>query len=578
MAGPTTPPATGGRVLRRTTTRNARRLTAGTVLISLHQVCEALVPVLIGVIVDRAIGPGDGTSLLWWLAGLAGLFTVLTIVYRYGARTLMRALAEEAHLLRLEVAGRIMDPRGMETELRAGDLLTISSSDAEKASYIIDYIPRATGAVVATAVCSVTLLFIDVPLGIAVLVATPLALLALHLATPRITRRVAEQQEMMGTAASLATDLVSGVRPLQGIGAEAAASRRYAEVSQKSLADALRAARTQGVYNAVSNASGSLLACGIAVAAGWFALRGRITIGEFLTIIGVAQFLMAPVGLLAVIPGWIAEARASADRIARVVSAPVLHTDGGAPAGPAVAASPGLAVRGLRYGTLDTIDLDARPGEFVGIVAHRGADADALVRVLSGRVVPHEYDGQVLLGGEPLGGISLADARRTMLVEPHRTDLFEGTLAANLTAGADGDADPAAVSGALAAAAAGDVVSAHPEGLAYEVVERGSGLSGGQRQRVALARALLARPPILVLHDPTTAVDTVTEQAIAQGVRDLRHLAGTAAFTTVLVTNSPAMLAATDRVVVLDGGRVVTEGIHAELGATDDDYRRAVLR
>ncbi|MFI6318916.1 ABC transporter ATP-binding protein [Nonomuraea sp. NPDC050556] len=559
-------------VLRRTVTRNARRLTVGTLLISAHQVCEATVPILIGVLVDQAIGPGDGTALVGWLAVLGALFTVLTLVYRYGARTLMRALAQETHLLRLEVAGKIMHPRGLDTDLRTGELLTISSSDAERTAYILDYIPRATGAVVATAVCAVSLLLIDVPLGLAVLVATPLALLALHLATPRITRRVAEQQETAGVAASLATDLVSGVRPLQGIGAEAAAARRYVEVSQRSLAAALRAARTQGGYDAASLISGSLLACGIAVLAGWFALRGQISIGEFLTVIGLAQFLMEPVSLLAVIPGWVAEARASADRIARVADAPLLLPDDGRAAVLAAAGSPGLEVRGLRYGTLDGVDLDARPGEFVGIVAHRTADAEALVQVLSGRVPPHRHEGAVLLGGVRLGGIRLADARRTLLVEPHRTDLFCDTLAGNLSA--EGAVDPAV----LAASAADDVVGAHPEGLEYEVLERGSGLSGGQRQRVALARALLARPPILVLHDPTTAVDAVTEQAIAEGVRALRHPDGEDAFTTLVVTSSPAMLAATDRVVVLDGGQVVAEGVHAELGATDDDYRRAVLR
>jgi putative ABC transport system ATP-binding protein len=111
------------------------------------------------------------------------------------------------------------------------------------------------------------------------------------------------------------------------------------------------------------------------------------------------------------------------------------------------------------------------------------------------------------------------------------------------------------------------------------IAERGAGLSGGQRQRVALARALLARPPILVLHDPTTAVDSVTEHAIANGIRALRHAPGDGPpYTTVVVTSSPAMLAVTDRVVVLDGGRVIADGPHHELVAADADYRRAVLR
>ncbi|GAA3192314.1 ABC transporter ATP-binding protein [Actinocorallia longicatena] len=563
----TTPALDGSAVLRRTVTRNARRLTNGTLLISAHQVCEATVPILIGVIVDRAIEPSDGGVLLAWLAALAALFTVLTLVYRYGARTLMRAIAREAHLLRLELAGKILHPRGIDTDLRAGELMTISSSDADQTSYLLDIVPRAVGAVVATSVCAVTLLLIDPWLGLAVLAATPVTLLGLHFGSPFITRHVADQQATAGQAASLATDLVSGVRPLRGLGAEAAAARRYEHVSRVSLAAALRAARTQGVYSAVSTASGALLACGVAVLAGWFALRGDISIGEFLTVIGVSQFLMEPVGLLAQIPGWVAEARASSDRVARVISAPLLLPEGEA-AEAVEGPSPELEIVGLRHGALEGVDLAVRPGEFVGVVAHRAADADALVTVLSGRVP--EPEGRVLIGGR-----EFTDARLVLLVEPHRTDLFEGTLAANL---AVEPAEPAALEEVLAASAADEVIAAHADGLDLGIVERGASLSGGQRQRIALARALLAAPPILVLHDPTTAVDAVTEQAIAKGVRALRHPDGGEAFTTVVVTSSPAMLAATDRVIVLDGGRIVAEGTHAGLGAADDDYRRAVLR
>ena len=116
-----------------------------------------------------------------------------------------------------------------------------------------------------------------------------------------------------------------------------------------------------------------------------------------------------------------------------------------------------------------------------------------------------------------------------------------------------------------------------PTGWTTVVAERGASLSGGQRQRLALARALLARPPVLVLHDPTTAVDAVTEHAIAQGIRALRHGPGSG-FATIVITSSPALLAATDRVVVLGDGAVAAEGAHAELGADDETYRQMVLR
>ena len=117
----------------------------------------------------------------------------------------------------------------------------------------------------------------------------------------------------------------------------------------------------------------------------------------------------------------------------------------------------------------------------------------------------------------------------------------------------------------------------HGEGLDHGVTERGASLSGGQRQRLTLARALLRRAPVLVLHEPTTAVDAVTESAVAQGITEMRHGAETRNFTTLIVTCSPALLAATDRVVLIDGGRVVATGSHVEL-MERPDYQAAVLR
>jgi putative ABC transport system ATP-binding protein len=563
--------STGTRVLLRTCTRNARRLWTGTALIGLHQVCEAAVPILIGVIVDRAVATGATARLALWIGVLAGLFLLLTTAYRNGARQLMKAIAEEAHVLRLEMSGKILHPRGVRTDMRAGHLLTVSTSDADQTSYLLDYVPRITGALVATAVSAVALCVVSVPLGLVVLIATPVVLVTLQLAAPVITRRVADQQELAGAASSLATDLVTGMRPLRGIGAEEAAAARYRQVSRRSLDAMVRAARTQGVFQAASTAASTLLAGGIAVLAGWFALTGRITVGEFITVIGLATFLMEPFGLLAIVPSWVAEAKASADRIAQIENAPHILPEPDATALPAVRGL-GLRLAGLGCGPLSGIDLHVRPGEFVGLVAERPADAETLVRLLA---VPADFAGEILVGDYLAHEVSLRDldrdaARRLLLVEPHHADLFTGTLGTNLGLPSPGAAavdgarpadspvdDPEVVDGAgevaaaLRAANADEVVALHPAGLDHEVTERGASLSGGQRQRLALARALLARPPILVLHDPTTAVDAVTEHAIAGGVKAMR-----AGLTTLVVTSSPALLAAADRVVVLDHGMI----------------------
>ncbi|WP_072687010.1 ABC transporter ATP-binding protein [Rhodococcus marinonascens] len=565
---------TGGTaILRRALVRNRARLGIGTVLVCAHQVAETLVPISIGVIVDRAVATGDVYALSVWLCVLAFLFLVLTVSWRYGARFVVVAMQNEAHQLRMEVAHRILDPRGVRTDLRAGELLSVSTSDADRAAWIADIAPRAAAALTAAIGSAIALLVIDVPLGLVVLVGTPLILGLLQLAAPLITRRATDQQAAVARASAMATDLVSGLRPLRGIGAERSASQRYRTASREALGATLHTAKSSAVFAGVSMTVSALLAVGVAGVAGWFALEGRITIGELITVVGLSQFFIEPLGVLAGLPGFLALARASADRLALILDARPMLPIG---SGHALDGSE-LSLTGVSYRSLRAVDLQVVPGELLGIVAYRPQDAEALAALLSGQIPPDCYDGELTVGGVRLSDADLAQARRALLVEPHNGDLFSGTLASNVTAGRP-DAMPSEVRAALTASAAIDVVEAHPEGLDREVADRGSSLSGGQRQRVALARALVARSPVMVLHDPTTAVDAVTEHAIARGIADLRHRDIATRQTTILITSSPALLFVTDRVVVLDVGAVVAEGVHAQLTTENANYRRVVLR
>ncbi|MEU3693414.1 ABC transporter ATP-binding protein, partial [Streptomyces narbonensis] len=256
----------------------------------------------------------------------------------------------------------------------------------------------------------------------------------------------------------------------------------------------------------------------------------------------------------------------SARRIAEVLASPV--TVEGGEAAPADAAAGHLALRGVTLGALRGVDLDLPAGGLTGIVTRDPAAAADLLLCLAREKDPAE--GTVELDGVPLTGLDPDALRRAVLVAHHDADLFESTLLDNVRSGADGDTT--AVESALAASAADDVARLLPDGVDTLLAERGRSLSGGQRQRVALARALAADRPVLVLHDPTTAVDTVTESRIAHRLREVRR-----GRTTVLVTTSPALLAVTDRVVVLEDGAVRADGHHNELLAADETYRAAVL-
>ncbi len=205
-------------------------------------------------------------------------------------------------------------------------------------------------------------------------------------------------------------------------------------------------------------------------------------------------------------------------------------------------------------------------------------DPDAAGR-LAERLGGHatQDGGAVLLGGVPLDELPLDSARTAVLVQDKDPVLLSGTLRDLFDVPASGAVAPEA---ALDAAQCGDVLAALAQGslgaedpMDARITERGRSLSGGQRQRLALARSLVTDPEVLVLDEPTSAVDSHTEARVARGVRDLR-----AGRTTVVFTSSPLLLDRADRVVFLHGDTVAAVGDHRELVRTEPRYRAVVTR
>ncbi|MDH2388029.1 ABC transporter ATP-binding protein [Streptomyces sp. HNM0663] len=562
---------TGGHVLRKAIRGERRRVTAASLLGMTHQACEALVPVVIGVIIDEAVATGSSGTLLRWLTVLAVLFLVLSTCYRTSARITEGAGEHAAHKLRLELTARVLDPRGGADDGRLpGALSSIATNDARRVGSVATVMSYGLSAIAALAVSAVALLRISVPLGLLVLLGIPPLLWLGHRISRPLERRSETEQERAAHASGVAADLVSGLRVLKGMGAESAAVARYRATSRESLAAALRAARSRaGHEGAVLTLTGVFIA-GIGLVGAYLAMRGDISIGELVAAVSLAQFLLGPFQLLTYVNAEFAQGRASARRIAEVLAAPAAVAGGDA--APADGASGHIRLRGVSLGALRSVDLDIRPGSVTGIVARDPAAAGDLLRCLSREADP--AGGVIELDGMPLTGLHPDELRRHVLVAHHNAELFESSLLDNVRAGAAGDGpgvDASAVDGALHASAADEVARLLPDGEDTVLAERGRSLSGGQRQRVALARALAADRRVLVLHDPTTAVDTVTESRIAARLRDARR-----GRTTVLVTTSPALLATADWVVVLDQGVAAAEGRHDELTA-DETYRAVVL-
>ncbi|MEV0038465.1 ABC transporter ATP-binding protein [Streptomyces sp. NPDC050804] len=557
----------GRDVLRRVVGGQRRDVVLASLLAAGHQAGEALVPVLIGLVIDRAVAKDDGAALWLWIAVLAVVYVGLSFSFRHGARLSERAAVAAAHELRTALVGRVLDPAGGAEALGLpGALVNTATEDAKRVGAVNVAVMEAAAALAALGVSAAALLWISVPLGLVVLLGTPLLLWLGHLLSKPLERRSEAEQERAGHASGVAADLVAGLRVLKGIGAESAAVARYRSASRASLGATLRATRAQAWQKGMTLTLTGVFIALVALIGGRLAAAGDISLGGLVSAVGLALFLLGPLEVVGWVNSEFAQGRSSAARMAKVLAAPPAVEPG--PDALPVPVRGHVRLRGVSYGALRDVDLEAAPGELLGVVATDPADALALLGCL-GRVADPD-SGTVELDGKALTALDPAEIRKVLLVAGHDADLFEGTLTSNVSAAAGPAGD--IVTAAMTAAGADEVAEALPHGAGTTVTERGRSLSGGQRQRVALARALAADAPVLVLHDPTTAVDTVTEARMADAVRDFRR-----GRTTIMVTTSPALLAMTDRVVLVQGGRVTGAAPHAELVRRHESYRTAVF-
>ncbi|MBD0839628.1 MULTISPECIES: ABC transporter ATP-binding protein [unclassified Streptomyces] len=559
-------PRTGADILRSALRRNVGAMIRGTLLMGLYQAGETAFPIALGLIVEHTMqGERSLGALAVSIAALAVIITTVSLSWRFGMRILQKANTTEAHRWRVRVAGCGLRPVARDVDLKSGEVLTIATEDADQTADIIEVVPLLISSLVAVLVAAVALGLADIRLGLLVIVGTVAILSILSVLSKRIGASTREQQARVARAGAKVADLISGLRPLHGFGGNHQAFLAYRQVSTEAKHQAVTVARANGAYAGAALVLNAALAAAVTLTAGLLAFDGRITVGELVMAVGLAQFIIEPLKLFSEMPKYVMIARASAERMALVLAAPPVLVPG------SEHPSPGgdLEVDGVRHGTLRGLKFQVRAGEFVAIAAYRPRAAADLAAVLALNVPPAAYEGAVRVGGRELAELSVEAVRAHLLVNPYDGEIFAGTLRTNIDPSGTSRTVPEAVEASLLT----DVVALHREGLDYGVRDRGANLSGGQRQRLSLARALAADSDILVLHDPTTAVDAVTEQLIARNLAELRR-----GRTTVVITSSPALLDAADRVLVLDEGVVTAEGTHRNLLVTDAEYCAAVTR
>lgn len=586
--------ASAGRDLVRQLLRQHRaKLTLSVLLLSLWTAGEALVPAVVGATIDAAIARPHAGLLALWLGLLVLTFAALSYGYRYGSRIANTVLNRETHVLRTRVADRALDPRGTTTPRLPGEVAALASVDAEVTAASVRQVAMGASAGIGLLVCSAYLLLTNVWLGALVLVLVPLSLVLLKALTPLLTQRTGEHQESIAAAAGSVADLLRGVTVLRGIGGEAEASSWYRTRSLAATRAAIRTAGPSGRLEAVHVLVSGLLLMAVAALGGWQVLQGRLTPGDLIGTMGVAAFLSTPIGTLVALAEGLARSRAAADRIAEFLAEKPLRTGEQRPAPDA--AAPLL----LRWGGEDAVRVPVRGGSFVAIVC---ADATAPARFEEGLELA-DGSAAVEVAGTELGLIHPEHAPSVVQLPPHLPQLFGGSLRYNVAGSPRG----AVSERVLAASGVDQMLQDLLDGAEHGVHEGGENLSGGQRQRVALARALSGAPVPRVLMEPTTAVDSVTEAQIAEGLRAWRgpgpagESAGESAgepavepaaagpagepaagpaptrATLAIFTSSPALAGAADAVAFVDRDGAVRHGTHHELMHTPD-YREAVGR
>jgi thiol reductant ABC exporter CydC subunit len=458
-------------------------------------------------------------------------------------------------------------------EYRSGDLLTRAVSDVDELQNLfLRVLAPPMIALLTSLVMGVFFATYDVRLAIVLLGALALVGIGLPLLTGAFSREPG--RSVLATRADLNVALVDGVQGVADMvayGRQADHVMRVKTLSEEFEHDQRRMARIGGVHTMLST-----LLIGLAVIAVLVIAIPKVRDGSLdgVMLAVLALGTMSSFEAVTPLPAAFQHLRSNleaADRLFELLDAAPAVTD---PATPAPApASPDLAVRDLRfrYGPDDTLALDGisfslPPGKRLAIVGESGAGKTSLINLLL-RFWDYQF-GAITLDGRDLRDYRAEDVRAQMAVVQQDTHLFNASIRENLQIARAGAPDEALIAAAQQAQLH-DFIAALPQGYGTWIGEQGLNLSGGERQRLAIARAILKGAPILVLDEATANLDAVTERALMAAIH-----AAMQGRSTLMITHRLVGLDDFDEILVLDQGRIVERGRHADLLQIDGHYRR----
>ncbi len=542
---------------------------------------KVTVPLLATRAIDHGIIADDSGALLTYSLMLLGVGVVqgaCTGLRRYTAIGAAARIETDlrqrlfAHLQRLHFA--------FHDRAQTGQLMSRANTDLQQIQFFLVFIPLAIANTLTVVAVAVVLLLINPLLALLALFALPFVYLAGKRFSASIHPVVNDLQQELAELGTVVEESVAGIRVVKGFGAEPVQARRLRKEADDVFDTSMLAARIRSLW---LPALDFLPAVGLVMVL-WFGghqvLDGNLTIGELVAFNAYVLMLVWPLRMTGMLIAQAQRSRAAAERVDEILATDPLVVD--APDAVALPAGGGelrfdsvvFSYGGTSGATgpdvLDGFDLHVRAGEAVAVVGATGSGKTTVARL-----IPRFYDvtsGSVSIDGVDVRRLRLHDLRRAVGIVFEDTFLFSATIRENI-AFADPDASMDAVERSARLAGAHDFVVRLPEAYDTVIGEHGFSLSGGQRQRVAIARAILADPRVLILDDATSSVDPTKEHQIRAALAEV--MAGR---TTIVIAHRPATIALADRVVVLDGGRVVAEGTHDDLLATSPRYREILAR
>ena len=594
--------------------RHRTRIAIAVVAAIIAMLTQVVAPRVAGYAVDAALPralAGEAGALWPYVIALVALGVargVFTFAYRNGLFSMgyrveyqLRALLFE-HLSKLSFA--------FYDRVQTGEIISRSNSDIRSVQMFLAFAPIVSVQLLSFVVAIALMVWISLPLTAITMLAMP----AVYVIGQRLRKIMFPLswiiQSRNAEVATVTDESVSGVRVVKAFAAEARQIDEMARASQRLRWANMVQHNSRAKYTPVIENLPRLALALVLLVGGHQVISGSLTVGDLVTFNLYILLLQAPFRFIGMLFIMGQRAKASAERIFEVLDEPLLSADrpgavdlpqrdaagpngtggtgtggtgaGGADAGGAGAAGVEVEFRDVvfAYGTetvggvsaagetaplvLDGLSLRIGAGERVAIVGRTGCGKTTLARLLL-----RFYDrrsGAILVDGHDVSDVTADSLRRTVGLVPDEPFLFSASIHDNIAYGRP-DASRADVLAAAAAAQAHEFISELDEGYDTVVGERGYDLSGGQRQRIAIARAFVSDPGVLILDDATSSIDVAHEARIHEAMTAL--LAGR---TTVVIAHRLSTISLAERVVLMDEGRIVSEGTHAELMATEPRY------